>query len=54
MCNCNCATSSARASPSASANSSGASFAHSIPPWIPASRTDSAWRPSVKQRFTFV
>ena len=54
MCGRSCDSCSALASPSASADSSGASFAHSIPPWIPASRTDSAWRPSVRQRFTFV
>jgi hypothetical protein len=48
------ARSRALASPSASADSRGASFAHSIPPRMPATRTASAWRPSVRQRFTFV
>jgi hypothetical protein len=39
---------------STSSNSNSASLAHSIPPAIPASRTASACRPSVKQRFTLV
>ena len=53
MCGRSAARSSALASPSASADSSGAKRAHSIPPSMPASRTASARRPSVRQRLTF-
>ena len=54
MCGRSIAKSSGRASPSASADSNGAKRAHSIPPSIPATRTDRARRPSVRQRLTFV
>jgi hypothetical protein len=54
MCRRSSRSWSADASSSASAASSGASLAHSIPPWMPASRIESACRPSVRQRFTFV
>jgi hypothetical protein len=39
---------------SASADSTGATFAHSIPPWTPVSRIESARLPSVWHRFTFL